>query len=123
MSKGRILLIGGDPDVFRTLRIYLSAHQFSVQVASQGDEALAACRQLPPHAVILDPRLPDMSGYDLCRQLRSNERMGDSFILALLFADDRGAKLAALEAGADDVMTHPVDFEELRLRIEGALSR
>jgi DNA-binding response OmpR family regulator len=123
MSKGRIVLIGGDPDVTRTLCVYLSAHSFDVQAVVRGDEALAACRQSPPDAVVLSPSLPDVSGYDLCQQIRAHERGGEFFILVLLFAGDREAKLAALEAGADDVMTHPVDIEELRLRIEGALRR
>ena len=123
MSKGRIVLIGGDPDVTRTLHVYLSAHGFDVQAVVRGDEALAACRQSPPDAVVLSPSLPDVNGYDLCQQIRAHERGGEFFILVLLFAGDREAKLAALEAGADDVMTHPVDIEELRLRIEGALRR
>jgi DNA-binding response OmpR family regulator len=122
-GKGRILFIGGDPDVTRTLQVYLDAYQFSVQVVSRGDEALTACRQSPPDAVILTPNLPDMDGYDLCRQIRGDELTEDSLILVLLPTDDRRAKLAALEAGADEVMMRSVDMEEVRLRIESVLGR
>lgn len=121
MSKGRILLIGGDPDVARTLQVYLDVHQFLVQIVNSGDEALTACRQSPPDAVILNWHLPDMDGYELCQQIRADERAGDSFILALLSASERGARLAALEAGADDVMALPIDIEEMRLKIEEVL--
>ena len=115
MSKRRVLVVGGDPDVTRTLQVYLEAHQFSVQMVNTGHEALAACRQLLPDALILSWHLPDMEGNNLCRQLRGAV---DSFILALLPYDDRNTRLAALDAGADDVTAHPIDIEEIRLRIE-----
>ena len=121
MSKGRVILIGVDTDVARTLRVYLEGYQFSVQVVAKGGEALTVCRQSLPNVVILDPDLPDADGYDLCQRLRADERVGNNLIMALLFAGDRQAKLAALDAGADDVITHPVDIEELRLKIEAAL--
>jgi len=123
MSKGRVILIGVDTDVARTLRVYLEGYQFTVQVVAKGGEALTVCRQSLPNVVILDPDLPDADGYDLCQRLRADERVGNNLIMALLFAGDRKAKLAALDAGADDVITHPVDIEELRLKIEAALRR
>ena len=121
MGKGRVLLISGDPDVTRTLQVYLDAHQLSVQTANGGEEALSACRQSPPDAVILNWNLPHMDGGDLCRQIRVNEETADSFILVLLVANEREARLAALEAGADDVQALPIDIEEVRLRIEEVL--
>lgn len=121
MSKGRVLLVSGDPDVTRTLRVYLDTHRFSVQVVSGSAEALAACRQSPPDAVILDWGLPDLDGYHLCQQLRASEETLDSLILVLLYANEREARLAALEAGADDVQSLPIDIEEVRLRIEEML--
>jgi len=121
MSKGRVILIGVDTDVARTLRVYLEGYQFAVQVIAKGSEALTVCRQSLPNVVILDPNLPDANGYELCQRLRADERVGNNLIMALLFAGDRQAKLAALDAGADDVITHPVDIEELRLKIEAAL--
>lgn len=123
MSKGRVLLIGGDPDVTRTLHVYLDMHQFSVQTVNRGDAALDACRKSPPDAVILDWNLPDVEGYELCQQLRAYDGTLASFLLVLLSIDERNARLAALEAGADDVKTLPIDIEEIRLRIEEMLSR
>ena len=121
MSKGRILLAGGDPDIIRTLQVYLEAHQYSVQAVSRGDEALDICRQSPPDAVVFDWQLPDMDGNDLCQQIRTDQGAGDSFILVLLPVDERSVRLAALEAGADDVMPQPIDIEKLRLQIERTL--
>jgi DNA-binding response OmpR family regulator len=121
MGKGRVLLVSGDPDVTRTLQVYLDAHQFSVQTANGGEEALSACRQSPPDAVILNWNLSHMDGGDFCRQIRADEGTADSFILVLLIANEREARLAALEAGADDVQALPIDIEEVRLRIEEVL--
>ena len=123
MSKGRVLLIGGDPDVTRTLRVYLDAHQFSVQTVNTGDAAIDACRQSPPDAVILNWDLPDMDGYGLCQQIRASEATLGTFLLVLLSVNERDARLAALEAGADDVKTLPIDIEEIRLRIDEMLRR
>ena len=114
-------MVGGDLDVARTLQVYLDSHQLSVQMVRRGDEALTACRQSPPDAVVLNWQLPDMNGYDLCQQIRTNQETESSFILALLPTSDRNTRLAALEAGADDVMSQPIDIEKLRLRIEGML--
>jgi DNA-binding response OmpR family regulator len=121
MSKGRILLVGGDPDVTRTLQVYLDSHQFSVQAVKRGDEALAICRQVPPDAVVMNWQLPDMNGHELCQQIRTCKETESSFVLALLPTNERNTRLAALEAGADDTMSRPIDIEKLRLKIEGML--
>jgi DNA-binding response OmpR family regulator len=121
MSKGRILLVGGDPDITRTLAVYLEAHRFCVESVQRGDEALAACRQSPPQAIILNWQLPDQPGETLCRQIRADENTQASIILALLPSDERNVRLAALESGADDWISRPIDIEKLRLRIEGML--
>lgn len=121
MGKGRIMMVGGDPDVTRTLQVYLEAYQFSVQILKRGDEALAACYQSPPDAMILNWQLPDMEAHRLCQQIRADEGAGGTFILALLSAGKRDVRLAALEAGVDDVIALPIDMEQIRLRIEKAL--
>ncbi len=123
MSKGRVLLIGGDPDVTRTLQVYLDAHQFSVQIVSTGDAAIDACRRSPPDAVILDWNLPDIDGNDLCQQIRAYNGTLGTILLVLMSAGERDARLAALEAGADDVKMLPIDIEEIRLKIEEMLRR
>jgi DNA-binding response OmpR family regulator len=121
MSKGRILVVGGDPDVTRTIQVYLDAHHFSIQTVKRGEEALAMCRQSLPEAVIVSWHPPDLSGDDFCRRIRTVEGGEKSFILALLPTHARDTRLAALEAGADEVMSQPIDLENLRLKIEGRL--
>ena len=73
--------------------------------------------------VVLDIRLPDIDGYEVCRQLRNNLRTSHIPILFLTQKDDRSDKIAGLELGADDYITKPFDIEELRLRLQNALRR
>ncbi len=122
MSKGQILLIGsGDHDVTRVLQLYLGAHGFDATAVFQNDEALVTCHQSPPDAVILYPEVLDAGCYEFCRQIRADKQTRHIFILTLLPANTRDIKLAALEAGADDVMVRPIDIEQVRLRIEGVI--
>jgi DNA-binding response OmpR family regulator len=122
VSKGQILLVGsGDHDVTRVLQLYLDTHGFDARAVFRNDEALVACRQSPPDAVILYPDLLDLDCYDFCRQVRADRQTRHVFILTLLPTGAREVKLAALEAGADDVMVRPIDIEQVRLRIEGVI--
>jgi len=73
--------------------------------------------------VVLDIQLPDIDGYEICRQLRSNTRTSYVPIIFLTQKDERSDKIAGLELGADDYITKPFDIEELKLRVEGAIRR
>jgi CheY-like chemotaxis protein len=67
--------------------------------------------------------LPDMDGYDVCRELRGNLRTSHIPIIFLTQKDERSDKIAGLELGADDYITKPFDIEELKLRVQGAIRR
>jgi CheY-like chemotaxis protein len=73
--------------------------------------------------VVLDIQLPDIDGYEVCRQLRNNTRTSYVPIIFLTQKDERSDKIAGLELGADDYITKPFDIEELKLRVEGAIRR
>jgi len=72
---------------------------------------------------VLDIMLPDMDGYDVCRELRGNLRTSHIPIIFLTQKDERSDKIAGLELGADDYITKPFDIEELKLRVQGAMRR
>lgn len=76
-----------------------------------------------PNVVVLDIMLPDMDGFDVCRELRGNWRTSHIPIIFLTQRDKRSDKIAGLKLGADDYMTKPFDIEELKLRVQGALRR
>jgi len=123
MSKERILIVEDDVDISTMLKIYFEAHGYEAMVAGKGRDALEIGRRQLPNVVILDIRLPDIDGYEVCRQLRKNLRTSHIPILFLTQKDERSDKIAGLELGADDYITKPFDIEELRLRLQNALRR
>lgn len=122
MSKGRILVVEDDFDISNMLRIYFSGQGYDVQVAAKGNDALQAATKQLPKLIILDINLPDMSGYDVCRDLRKNNRTSYIPIIFLTQKDERSDKIVGLELGADDYITKPFDIEELKLRVQNAIS-
>lgn len=123
MGKGRILVVEDDVDISKMLRIYFDSQGYEVLVANRGEEALEICRRKLPNVVVLDIQLPDIDGYQVCRNLRSNTRTSYVPIIFLTQKDERSDKIAGLELGADDYITKPFDIEELKLRVEGSIRR
>src|SRR5512147_1269421 len=123
MGKGRILVVEDDFDISNMLRIYFTGQGYDVQVAPRGGDALTLTRKQLPQLIVLDIMLPDMNGYDVCRELRSTTRTSHIPIIFLTQKDERSDKIAGLELGADDYITKPFDIEELRLRVQGAMRR
>jgi PleD family two-component response regulator len=120
MNK-RILVVEDDFDISTMLRIYFSGLHYDVQVAARGGDALDMTRKQLPNLIILDIMLPDMNGYDVCRELRTTTRTSHIPIIFLTQKDERSDKLAGLEMGADDYITKPFDIEELKLRVQNAI--
>lgn len=122
MSKGRILVVEDDFDISNMLRIYFTGQGYEVQVAPRGADALAATRKQLPKLIVLDIMLPDMNGYDVCRELRTTTRTSHIPIIFLTQKDERSDRIAGLELGADDYITKPFDIEELKLRVQNAIA-
>lgn len=122
MSKGRILVVEDDFDISNMLRIYFTGQGYTVEVAPKGGDALTSTRKQLPNLIVLDINLPDMSGYDVCRELRTTTRTSHIPIIFLTQKDERSDKIAGLELGADDYITKPFDIEELKLRVQNAIN-
>jgi PleD family two-component response regulator len=118
-----MLIVEDDFDISNMLRIYFQSHGYEVAVAQRGEDALEMCRKQLPHIIVLDIMLPDMDGYDVCRELRNNLRTSHVPIIFLTQKDERSDKIHGLELGADDYITKPFDLEELKLRVKSAISR
>ena len=89
MAKSRILVVEDDADIANMLKIYFDSQGYQTYVAGEGLQALEFCRRTPPNLVILDIRLPDIDGYEICRVLRSTLRTSHIPILFLTQKDDR----------------------------------
>ena len=102
MGLGRMLIVEDDPDTSYMLQIYFQSQDYEVAVAQRGEDALEMCRQELPHFIMLDIMLPDMDGYDVCRELRSHLRTRHIPIICLSQKDAREDKIHGLEMGATD---------------------
>ncbi len=123
MGKARLLVVEDDIDIGNMLKIYFSGMDFDVDVAVRGKDALDRTKQVLPHLIVLDIMLPDIDGYEVCRNLRTNMRTSHIPVIFLTQKDERSDKLQGLELGADDYITKPFDIEELKLRVQGAIRR
>ena len=120
MSGARVLVVDDEPQILRALQTSLRGAGYEVVVAATAQEALAAAAMRPPDAVILDLVLPDGSGTDVCRELRS---WSAAPVLVLSVVGDEAEKVAALDAGADDYVQKPFGIDELLARLRALLRR
>ena len=114
----RILIVDDEPQLRRALRRALEGYGYAVREAEDGAGALAEFQSYKPDIVLLDLVLPDMSGVDVCRELRQNHQTP---IIVLSVLGDERTKIAALDQGADDYLTKPFAIGELLARIRVAL--
>jgi two-component system catabolic regulation response regulator CreB len=118
-ANGRvaILIVDDDPDFIEAVTGILERAGYSPVIASRGEEALHLARTQQPRLVILDVGLPDLSGYEVCRQLK--ERFGDG--LPILFVSglrtESFDRVAGLLIGADDYLGKPFAADELLARV------
>lgn len=121
MAGERILVVEDERSVARGLEYALTSEGFSILLAETGQQALDLARSQSPHLILLDIRLPDVSGFDVCRQLRAEgKRMP---ILMLTAGDEAMDKVLGLELGADDYVVKPYSLRELLSRIRALLRR
>ena len=121
MAGEKILIVEDERAVARGLEYGLTAEGFSVLWARTGNEALALTRNEAPHLIVLDIRLPDISGFDVCRTLRSEGKRQP--ILMLTARDEEVDKILGLELDADDYLVKPYSLRELVSRIRALLRR
>jgi len=122
-DKSRIMIVEDDLDLSEMLNAYFSVQGYQVLTAAWGEEAVELSKKEHPDLIVLDIRLPDIDGYEVCRRVRQNRQTQFTPIIFLTEKRDRVDKLAGLELGVVDYITKPFDIQELRLRVRNALSR
>ncbi|HVU13202.1 MAG TPA: response regulator [Phototrophicaceae bacterium] len=122
-DKPRLLIVEDDPDLSDMLDAYFRVQEYDVLTAAWGRDALKISAEETVNLIMLDIRLPDIDGYEICRQLRTQRRTQDVPIIFLTEKRDRVDKLQGLELGVVDYITKPFDVQELRLRVRNAISR
>ena len=119
-SPARILVVEDEESLADTVRYNLEREGYAVAVASDGRKALDRFRTESPSLVILDLMLPEMSGLDVCRQIR---QISNVPIIMVTAKDSEADKVSGLEIGADDYVTKPFSVRELVSRVRAHLRR
>jgi DNA-binding response OmpR family regulator len=116
---GRILVVEDDPAVQKALRRLFETEGYTVETQSDGRSALDSFQSCAPAAVVLDLRLPKVSGRDVCKEIKAIAPTLP--IVVLSAASDVSDKVLLLELGADDYVTKPFSPRELLARVRAAL--
>ncbi len=119
-GAGRILVVEDEESLADTVRYNLEREGYAVSVAADGRRALERFGRDRPSLVILDLMLPEVSGLDVCRQIR---QVSDVPIIMLTAKDSEADKVTGLELGADDYVTKPFSVRELVSRVRAHLRR
>jgi two-component system response regulator MprA len=121
LVQARILVVDDDPNMRNLMRRGLTFAGYAVDLAADGEEALGIARDQSPDLVVLDLMLPGLDGMEVCRRLRAGD---PELPILMLTAKGRVPdRIAGLDAGADDYVVKPFDFDELLARVRALLRR
>lgn len=123
MGRPRIVVIEDEPDIAELLEFHLEQEGFRVVTADGGEEGLRIVRQDPPALVLLDLRLPDIDGLDVCRALKEDPRTRQVRLIMLTARHEERDVVLGLGLGADDYVGKPFSPAALAARIRAVLRR
>jgi diguanylate cyclase (GGDEF)-like protein len=122
MKRSTVMMVDDDPLMIEVVQTYLEeAGYTSFVTTSNPAEAMQLFTERRPDILLLDLMMPGISGFDILAQIRAHEELRYTPVIILTAESDPMAKLKALELGATDLLTKPVDSSELRLRLRNAL--
>jgi len=116
-------VVDDEPDLLELVRFNLAQAGFEVETAATGREALERLEASPPDLVVLDLMLPDLSGNDICRQIRGDPALAELPIVMLTAKSEEVDRVVGFELGADDYVAKPFSPRELTLRVRAVLRR
>ncbi len=122
MTPKDILIVDDMPDNLRLLSTMLTSHGYQVRKAINGKIALQGAQMSPPNLILLDINMPEMNGYEVCHQLKENEKTKDIPVIFISALDDVLEKVKAFQVGGVDYITKPFQIEEVLARVESQLS-
>ena len=121
-SPPRILIADDNPQGVELLEAYLGEADYSIATAADGDETLARVRDWHPDLILLDIMMPKISGFEVCKRLRADPQTRDLAVLMVTGLDQPSDIDKAVEAGAEDFMTKPINKADLLLRVKALLT-
>lgn len=120
MAVTKILVVDDDPHIRELVRLFLTREGFDIVEAEDGQDALEALEQTQVQLVILDVMMPNMDGWELCRELRRDTELP---VLMLTAKGETSQKIKGFELGADDYLVKPFEPLELVARVRALLKR
>lgn len=119
----KVLVIEDEEAISHLLKYNLTAEGFEVSIVDDGDEALMAAEEFQPDIILLDWMLPNVSGIEICRQLRARDETREIPVIMLTARAEEEDRLRGFDKGADDYVTKPFSMKELVARIHAVLRR
>jgi len=123
MLRERILVIDDDVSIQKLVSDVLTEEGFSVITASCGEDGIKKVHHSKPNLIILDLRLPDMDGFQICQTLKKDKSVSSIPIIMLTVKSAKSSTVAGLEMGADDYIVKPFNQEEMVARVKTVLRR
>lgn len=119
--KPRILIADDNPQGVELLEAYLAECDYDIETADDGDVTLQKVQAWRPDVILLDIMMPRISGFEVCKRLRAQAATRGIAVLMITALDQHSDVARAVEAGADDFLTKPINKTELLLRVRAAL--
>lgn len=116
----RIMVVDDEPNIIELAKLYLEREGYQVEGAANGQDALSRLGAVNPDLIVLDLMLPDIDGFEVCRQIRTKSNVP---ILMLTARKEDVDKIVGLELGADDYLTKPFNPRELVARVRAIMRR
>ncbi|RFB05618.1 phosphate regulon transcriptional regulator PhoB [Parvularcula marina] len=123
MNATKVMIVEDEASIAALLEYNLSKEGFAVSMAGDGEEAMIKVEEERPDVIVLDWMLPNVSGIEVCRRLRSRTATSNIPIIMLTARAEEADKVRGLETGADDYLVKPFSMVELTARIRAVLRR
>ncbi|MDD5634293.1 MAG: response regulator transcription factor [Candidatus Omnitrophica bacterium] len=123
MVSPYIIVVDDEKEIVNTVSKYLSDRDYTVKGANSGKELFELLKDKKPDLIILDIRLPDLNGFEICKKLKENDKLLAIPIIILSADHAETDKVSGLDLGADDYVVKPFSLQELNARIKAILRR
>jgi len=121
-ANGNLLIVDDDLSARQTMEAFLAQEGYEVRCAPNGQTALMFSQEDPPELILLDIRLPDVDGFEVCRRLKEAHRTQDIPVIFIIDLGDVADKIKGFEAGGVDYITKPFQTEEVLARVKTHLA-
>ena len=121
--NGKIFIIEDEPSIIQLVQHNLEKEGFIVSSSENGNEGIKQLKKFDPNLLLLDWMLPDLSGIEICKNIRKDNKFKSLPIIMLTAKGEEEDKIKGLDSGVDDYLTKPFSFNELLARIKAVLRR